>query len=225
MVVESVDEKEESGGFSLLSLADRLFAHYVTLRNDDEEQAAVVEIITEHDDTAQSAEATVSITYERSDVKNMWLERAYVQFGELHLVADQIEIEIEPTVEAGLRLEVVPFIIDRRQIEVKVELLPEVQEESATPLTVRFESGVALGKWVAERGDAEGEEGPHGVHLRSVREVGALRQYLSTIAFRHALETTAEYHVLRQIYVDAKEGQEAEVEVLVEVEEDESGDQ
>ena len=246
VAVESVDEKEESGGFSLLSLADRLFAHYVTLRSDDEGQAAVVEFIAEADDSAQSAEATVSITVERSDRQRMWLERAYVQLGELHLIADQIEIEIGPTVEAGHRLEIVPIIESGKtgsRIELKFELLPNVHEGGKTPLTVRFESRGTFGTWVTERGDGEGAERLHRVYLNVVKptaevhleaenqptgSASAMQRYVRIVFERMLgaqIEARVEYHILREIYVDAKEGVEARVKVLIKVEEDESGDQ
>lgn len=93
------------------------------------------------------------------------------------------------------------------------------------PVTATLESR-ALGYWVSERGDGQGvdEEGVR-VHLRTARRVSLLRHYLSTIAVRPLLETTAEYHVLREIYDDAKEGDQVKLKVIIEIKEDESGDQ
>ena len=257
---EGVDQQNDSEDLSLLGLAHRYLSHFIARQQDDEqgntfighlerlygdneqfEATPLFDDNVQFDATPLFGEATRNFTFEveQGEFRVPHLLRFYVQFGELHLIADQIDIEIEPTVETGQLIEVRPVISEDRKgilLELQVEPLHEVDEEGETPLTVTLESRGMLGMLLRDHGDAEDAERLRYMHFdvvrptvaiqvgKNVRQVSWLQRY-RTIAVRDLLETTAEYDVLREIYVDAKEGEEAEVKVLIKVEEDESGDQ
>lgn len=249
-VVEFVDEEEESGGLSLLTLAYRYLSRVAADDRGDEQNNTFIGRVElqDGDDVAGFGEETGAFTFEveEGEFRVPHLLRAYVQFGELHRITDRLVVEIEPTVETGQLIEVRPVISEDRKgilLKLQVEPLHEVAEEGETPLTVTLESRGMLGMLLRDHGDAQGDEGllrfyfdvvkPSAeIHLeKDNQHVGAalrlslLRSYSVLGILAGRAEAKAEYHVLREIYADIKEGEEAEVKVLIEFDEDESGDQ
>ena len=246
-VVEFVDEEEESGGLSLLTLAYRYLSRVAADDRGDEQNNTFIGRVElqDGDDVAGFGEETGAFTFEveEGEFRVPHLLRAYVQFGELHLIADELEITLEPTVETGQLIEVRPVISEDRKgilLELQVEPLHEVDEEGETPPTVMLQRRGMIGTLSPDHGDSEGAERLHRVYLNVVKPtteihfgvgrqaVSAKLSYARTVFepfFGPLTEVRAQYHVLRGIYIDVKEGEEAEVKVLIEFEVDESGDQ
>ena len=248
-VVEFVDEEEESGGLSLLTLVYRYLSRVVADdRGDKQNNTFIGHLERQHVDyTAQFGEATGHFTFEVEDgeYRVPHLKRVYTEFVALQFERPQIniDIEIEPTAEAGQLIEVRPVITEDRKrvrLELHVEMLHEVDEDGETPPTVMLQRRGMIGTLSPDHGDSEGAERLHRVYLNVVKPtaeihfgvgrqaVSAKLSYARTVFepfFGPLTEVRAQYHVLRGIYIDVKEGEEAEVKVLIEFEVDESGDQ
>lgn len=220
---EGVDQQNDSEDLSLLGLAHRYLSHFIARQQDDEqgntfighlerlygdnEQIEATPLFDDNvqfDATPLFGETTGNFTFEveQGEYREVQLERAYVQYGALELRADALEIELPTVSEPGVTLILHPVI---------------ESGEAGSLIELRIETYLNVVKPTAE------------VHLETENQkAGSAMQRYVRIVFERLLgaqvEARVEYHILREIYVDAKEGVEARVKVLIKVEEDESGD-